>query len=87
MISEGSRIRIESGERKKVKKKLEVGYHFSSSGFHLEEVVKSFEAITQDLLPTPLCVSETGFYGEDGISKVIYPGVEWRFQQHDQKRR
>ena len=31
--------------------------------------------------------SGTGFYGEDGISKVIHPSVEWRFQQHDQKRR
>lgn len=31
--------------------------------------------------------SGTGFYSEDGISKVIHPSVGWRFQQHDLKRR
>lgn len=47
------------------------GLSFLLFSFHLAEVVKSFEVITQDLLPAPLCVSGAEFCGEDGICKVI----------------
>lgn len=44
-------------------------YHFSSSGFHLAGVVKSFEVITQDLLPAPLC----GPLEQDSMVKMAFP--------------